>query len=293
VPEFIRLLRPRHWLKNAFIFAPLIFSLNLFVTARLSHSVLCFIAFCLASSFTYILNDFVDRKADRKHPVKKNRPLAAGTVPIAGAAALAAVCLFGSLLLSFLLDFRILVVVSAYIVLFVLYSFYVKNVVILDVFSIAVGFVLRIFAGSFAIDVPISNWILLCTLSVSLFFGFGKRRHDLAVLRDYKKHRAVLTEYSLPLLDYMMVISATLACVTYSLWTADPETALKLKSDKLMFTVPFVLYGICKYLYIIYKKDGGGDPAEIVSKDIGIIMTGTLWVATMIVLLYLGHANLF
>ncbi len=293
MPELIRLLRPRHWLKNAFIFAPLIFSLNLFVTARLLHSAVCFIAFCLASSFTYILNDFVDRKADRKHPVKKNRPLAAGTVSLAAAAALAAVCLAGSLLLSYLLELRILAVVAAYIVLNLLYSFYVKNIVILDVFSIAVGFVLRIFAGSFAIDVPVSNWIMLCTLSLSLFFGFGKRRHDLAVVRDSEKHRAVLTEYSLPLLDYMMVISATLACVTYSLWTADPETALKLGSDKLMFTVPFVLYGICKYLYIIYKKDGGGDPAEVVSKDIGIIVTGTLWVATMIVLLYLGHANLF
>lgn len=293
MPELVRLLRPRHWLKNAFIFAPLIFSLNLFVTARLLHSALCFIAFCLASSFIYILNDFVDREADRRHPVKKKRPLAAGTVSTAGAAALAGFCLCASLVLSLLLDLRILVVVSAYIALNVLYSIRVKNIVILDVFSIAIGFVLRIFAGSFAIDVPISNWILLCTLSVSLFFGFGKRRHDLAILRDFKKNRAVLTEYSLPLLDYMMVLSATLTCVTYSLYVADPQTALKLKSDKLMLTIPFVLYGICKYLYIIFKKNGGGDPAEVVSKDLGIIVTGTLWVASMIILLYLGHANIF
>jgi 4-hydroxybenzoate polyprenyltransferase len=293
VRELIRLIRPRHWLKNVFVFAPLLFSLNLFVTARLLHSALCFIAFCLATSFIYILNDYVDREADRKHPVKKNRPLAAGTVSLTAAAVLAAVFLVGSLAISFILDIRILVVTAAYVALNVLYSFYVKNIVILDVFSIAAGFVLRIFAGSFAIAVPISNWILLCTLSISLFIGFGKRRHDLAALSGAKKQRAVLQEYSLPLLDYMMVISATLTCVTYSLWVADPQTALKLKSDRLMLTIPFVLYGICKYLYIIYKKNGGGDPAEVVSKDIGIIVTGVLWVLSMVGLLYLGNARIF
>ena len=293
MPELIKLLRPRHWLKNCFIFAPLIFSLNLFVTARLFHAAATFVSFCLASSFIYILNDFVDRESDRRHPVKKHRPLSAGTVSTAAAAALAAVCLTGALVIAVFLGWPILAVTAGYILLNVLYTLKVKNIVILDVFSIAVGFVLRIFAGSIAIDVPLSNWILLCTLAVSLFFGFGKRRHDLAVLGSSRKQRAVLGEYSLQLLDYMMVIFATLACLTYSLYCADPQTALRLKTDKLMLTVPFVLYGICKYLYIIYKKNGGGDPAEVVTKDVGIVVTGSLWVIVSVLLLYLGHADIF
>jgi 4-hydroxybenzoate polyprenyltransferase len=290
--SLIRLLRPRHWVKNIFfIFAPLIFSLNLFDPMQLGRAVVCFVAFSLAASFTYVVNDIVDREKDRQHPQKKKRPIASGKVSVRLACVIAALCLLSSIALCMVLNLQVLAIVAVYLALNVLYSLKLKNIVIIDVLIIAMGFILRVMAGSYAIDVMLSNWILLSTLFISLFMGFGKRHNELH--RGHGgKQRTVLADYTTQLLDYLIVISVGLTIITYSLYVVDPETALKLKTDKLVYTIPFVLYGLFKYLYLVYKKKEGADPAELVTRDKGIMVTVALYAVFVVILLYLGHANI-
>jgi 4-hydroxybenzoate polyprenyltransferase len=292
VYDLIRLLRPRHWIKNIFIFAPLVFSLNLFEPTHLERSLICFAAFSFASSFSYILNDIMDRDKDRRHPQKRKRPIASGSVSIRAALFLASIALLCSIALSLFLNIPVLIIVSTYIILNVLYSLVLKNIVIIDVLTIALGFILRVGAGSYAIDVMLSNWILLAMLFISMFLGFGKRRNELYQGLGTKQ-RSVLMDYSAQLLDYMIVISVSLSVMTYSLYVVDPETVKRLNTNRLVYTIPFVVYFIFKYLYLIYKKKEGSDPAELVTRDTGIIVTAVLYAVTVIVLLYLGHAKLF
>lgn len=286
--NYIHLLRPKHWIKNLFIFAALIFSLNLFNIVKLTASLQAFFAFCLASSFVYIINDIIDIEQDRKHPKKRNRPIASGKISIRNAKKIGVICLITSITLAYFINLNTLIIIIVYIFVNIFYSMKIKNVVILDVMFIALGFILRMIAGATAIEVSFSNWILLTTFCISLFLGFGKRRGEILLANNNtQKHtRSVLKLYSMQFLDYMILSSVTLTIISYALYTIDSEVIKRFGTDKLIYTVPLVIYGIFRYLYVIYRSDSDGDPTEVVLKDKSIISVVSLWILLVIGLIY-------
>ena len=280
-------MRPKQWVKNLTVFAPLLFSHNLFTRVEQIHAFVAFALFCLMSSSIYLLNDINDREQDRLHPQKCYRPLASGQLSIGiafgvlGGLALTAVVIGTALSPLFVL------VMVAYWLLNMLYSLWLKHQVILDVFTVAAGFVLRVVGGAVAIDVDISDWLLLCTSLLALFLGFSKRRHELLLLREEAgAHRRVLGEYDPHFLDMMIgvVTAATVMC--YALYTVSEETVRKFHTRGLLLTLPFVLYGIFRYLYLVYHKDLGGDPTQVLLHDRPLIVNLALWVLTTAVILY-------
>lgn len=285
---YIHLLRPKHWIKNLFVFAALIFSLNLFNIIKLTASLQAFFAFCLASSFAYIINDIIDIEQDREHPKKRNRPIASGKISIKNAAIISIICLITSMTLAYFINLNTLIIIIIYVFVNIFYSIKIKNVVILDVMFIALGFILRMIAGATAIEVSFSNWILLTTLYISLFLGFGKRRGEILLVNNTKqKHtRSVLKLYSMQFLDYMIMSSVTLTIISYALYTIDSEVIKRFGTDKLIYTVPIVIYGMFRYLYVIYRSDSNGDPTEVVLKDKLIISVVLLWILLVIGLIY-------
>jgi len=286
--NYIHLLRPKHWIKNIFVFAALIFSLNLFNIVKLTASLQAFFAFCLASSFVYIINDIIDIEQDKKHPKKRYRPIASGKVSIKYATAISIVCLIASMASAYFINLNTLIVISVYIFINIFYSMKIKNVVILDVMFIALGFILRMIAGATAIEVSFSNWILLTTFCISLFLGFGKRRGEILLANNntQKNTRFVLKLYSTQFLDYMIMSSVTLTIISYALYTIDSEVIKRFGTDKLIYTVPLVIYGIFRYLYVIYRSDSNGDPTEVVLKDKSIVSVVLLWILFVIGLIY-------
>jgi len=286
--NYIHLLRPKHWIKNLFVFAALIFSLNLFNIVKLIASLQAFFAFCLASSFVYIINDIIDIEQDRKHPEKRNRPIASGKTSIKNATAISIVCLISSMILAYFINLNTLIIITVYIFINIIYSIKIKNVVILDVMFIALGFILRIIAGATAIGVSFSNWILLTTFCISLFLGFGKRRGEILLQNNNTQNntRFVLKLYSMQFLDYMILSSVTLTIISYALYTIDQEVIKRFGTDKLIYTVPLVIYGIFRYLYVIYRSVSDGDPTEVVLKDKSIISVVLLWILLVIGLIY-------
>jgi len=286
--NYIHLLRPKHWIKNIFVFAALIFSLNLFNIVKLTASLQAFFAFCFASSFVYIINDIIDIEQDRKHPKKRNRPIASGKISIRNAVVISSICLVTSITLAYFINLNTLIIIIIYIFVNIIYSMKIKNVVILDVMFIALGFILRMIAGATAIEVSFSNWILLTTLFISLFLGFGKRRGEILLSNNntQKNSRFVLKLYSTQFLDYMIISSVTLTIISYALYTIDSEVIKRFGTDKLIYTVPLVIYGIFRYLYVIYRSDSDGDPTEVVLKDKSIISVVLLWILLVIGLIY-------
>lgn len=286
--NYIHLLRPKHWIKNLFVFAALIFSLNLFNIVKLTASLQAFFAFCLASSFVYIINDIIDIEQDRKHPKKRNRPIASGKISIKNAIIISIICLITSITLAYFINLNTLIIITVYILVNIFYSMKIKNVVILDVMSIALGFILRMIAGATAINISFSNWILLTTLFISLFLGFGKRRGEILLTNNntQKNTRLVIELYSMQFLDYMIISSVTLTIISYALYTIDSEVMKRFGTDKLIYTVPLVIYGIFRYLYVIYRSDSDGDPTEVVLKDKSIISVVLLWILLVIGLIY-------
>jgi 4-hydroxybenzoate polyprenyltransferase len=270
------------------VFAALIFSLNLFNIVKLIASLQAFFAFCLASSFIYIINDIIDIEQDRKHPKKRNRPITSGKISIKNAKIISVICLISSITLAYFINLSTLIIILVYIFINIFYSIKIKNVVILDVIFIALGFILRMIAGATAIEVNFSNWILLTTFCISLFLGFGKRRGEMALANSNKQQntRFVLTLYNKQILDYMMISSVTLTIISYALYTIDLEVITRFGTDKLIYTVPFVMYGIFRYLYVIYRSDSNGDPTDVVLKDKSIILTVLLWALLIIGLIY-------
>ena len=288
LPNYVHLLRPKHWIKNLFVFAALIFSLNLFIIEKLNASLQTFFAFCLASSFVYIINDIIDIEQDRKHPKKRNRPIASGKISIKNAITISIVCLILSMTLAYFVNLTTLIIITVYIFVNIFYSIKIKNVVILDVMFIALGFILRMIAGATAIEVNFSNWILLTTFCISLFLGFGKRRGEILLANNstQKNTRFVLKLYSIKFLDYMIMSSITLTIISYALYTIDSEVIKRFETDKLIYTVPLVIYGMFRYLYVIYRSDSNGDPTEVVLKDKTIISVVLLWTLLVIGLIY-------
>jgi 4-hydroxybenzoate polyprenyltransferase len=287
LPALLRAMRPKQYLKNGIVFTALVFSVRQAWRPAypdtwlplLLRALVAFLAFCAIASAEYLVNDIRDREADRRHPRKRFRPIASGELPV-GVAQSAAVALFAAgLLIGVGLGWRFLCVLAGYAALMLAYSYVLKGLVLVDVLAIAVGFVLRAIAGAIAIGVPISPWLYLCTLLGALFLAVNKRRHELVTLQSSAgHHRRILEEYSTHLLDQLsaMVTAATL--IAYSLYTFSAENLPK--NHVMMVTIPFVIYGLFRYLYLVYQKDEGGSPDEIVVRDRPLLVCMALWICT-------------
>lgn len=281
-------MRPQEWTKNLLVFTGVIFSRSLFDLHDLWTSTAGFLLFCAASSGIYIFNDLCDIEADRQHPIKSKRPLAAGDLNI-NLARIAMILLFaiaalGSLALSF--SFALIIVL--YLSICLAYSLQLKNIVILDVILIASGFVLRAISGAVLIDVTISEWLIICTSMVALLVGFGKRRHELTLLESAAStHRKNLGEYSIHFLDSIMAICAGAALITYALYTRADETVARVGSQWMLITIPFVVYGVFRYLFLIHQRDAGGDPVKILFHDRPTVLNLLLWLIAAALVVYL------
>ncbi len=287
--ELFKSIRPQQWLKNLFIFAPLIFSENIFNRSMFLLSLLAFAVFCLLSGALYILNDLKDIEEDRLHPIKSKRPLAAGRLKKTQAIAAFVVLSFVSLLLAAMVNREFLWVCLVYFVLQIAYSFALKHVVILDVFIVASGFFLRVIAGAVAIQVQISPWLLICTTLLALFLALSKRRHEILLLdEEAVNHRPILKEYSPYLLDQMISVATASTVIAYCLYTISGETIEKFGTNKLILTIPFVLYGIFRYLYLIHQKAEGGTPETLILKDRPLLFDVFLWITSAALIIYFG-----
>jgi len=285
--SLIKLARPHQWIKNGVVLAALVFAGELGHVLRVEYAFLAVAVFCLISSAVYTLNDIVDRDKDRQHPLKKSRPLAAGKVSVRSALAMLLLLLVAGLGAAWMVNLGFFVVTLGFFVLNVLYSVWLKNVVIVDVMAIAVSFVLRAYAGAVAIEVPASKWLLINTLLLALFLGFGKRRHELILLEGgASAHRASLMRYSPYLLDQLIGVVTASVVVVYMLYTFSAEVSLKLGTENLFLTIPFVIYGIFRYLYLIHKEERGGSPTKVLISDRPLLADVILWLVTVIVVLY-------
>jgi len=277
--EIFRSLRPQQWIKNFFIFAPLVFSQNVLNRPLLLKTFVAFAAFCLISSAHYIFNDLRDLEEDRRHPVKSKRPLASGRLKKGPAVAALFVIGAAGVAVAAALGLPFLLLAVGYLVLQTAYSMWLKHVVILDVFVIAAGFLIRVVAGGLAIEVEISSWLLICTILLALFLAMGKRRYELVLLdKDAASHRPILREYNTYLLDQMISVVTASTLLAYCLYTVSPETVAKFGTRNLIFTVPFVLYGIFRYLYLIHQKAEGGTPESLIIRDKPLLVDIFLWV---------------
>lgn len=287
--DILESLRPKHWTKNFFIFAGLLFSQNIFNLPLLFKVTAAFFIFCLLAGSIYILNDLTDLEEDRHHPLKRHRPIASGRLkPIQAVGALIIFLIF-SLTMSYRLGYHFFLVAVGYLLFQVAYSFWLKHAVILDVLVVASGFLLRVVGGAVVVKVEMSSWLLICTIFLSLFLALSKRRYDLVAIGEVGQHqKKVLGEYSPRLLDQMISMITASTLVSYVLYTMSEETVNKFGTKNLIFTVPFVLYGIFRYLYLIYKKEEGGNPENILIRDIPLIVDIVLWVGAVGIILYAG-----
>ena len=283
----VKLSRPAHWPKNVFVLAPLVFAHLLHVPSAVGRTLVAFVCFCAASSVVYIFNDYLDRDLDRRHPVKKLRPLAAGTIPPAAALVFGALLVVGLFLGASWLGTGFMAVIFSYLALNALYSLGLKRVVILDVMIVSLGFVLRVLGGGAAISVEISAWLLLCTIFLALFLAFSKRRHELMLLADEARtQRLVLSHYNADFLDQMINVVTASTVVSYALYSAAPETVARFQTGFLVYTIPFVLFGIFRYLYLMYQAPERINPTEAVVRDLPSILNIALWGFAVIGIIY-------
>lgn len=290
--NLLRTMRPRQWIKNLFVYLPFVFTLNekwkpfsremysLFAIATAA-----FVLFCVISGIVYIINDLVDIEKDREHPRKRFRPLASGAFTKTQAVGAIVVLLLIAFPLAFALNIGFGIVAAIYFVMMLTYSFVLKNLVIIDVFTIAAGFVLRAFAGAMAINVPASAWLFVCTLLGALFIGFSKRRHELILLEDdASKHRLILNEYTPVLLDEMIAVTTASFVMAYSLYTFSAPNLPK--NHEMMLTIPFALYVVFRLLYLVHVKNEGGSPEEMVLRDKPLSIAILVWGLTSVGILY-------
>jgi 4-hydroxybenzoate polyprenyltransferase len=284
--ELLITMRPRQWTKNVFIFTALLFDLKLLDPTYVVKAILAAALFCILSGCVYIINDLTDLEKDRQHPIKRYRPLASGRLSRSGAIGAAMVLPLCTLCLSFLLDTRFGLIALVYFLLQLLYSFGLKNLVIIDVLIIATGFVLRVAAGSVIVEAQrFSPWLYVCMTLLALFLGFGKRRNELVLLdANALQHRKVLREYSPQLLDEMIALVASSFVIAYSLYTFSAENLPANKA--MMLTIPFIIYDIFRYLYLIHQRNMGGSPEEILIKDVPFVASNLCWGATVLAVLY-------
>ncbi|MCJ7706810.1 MAG: decaprenyl-phosphate phosphoribosyltransferase [Anaerolineales bacterium] len=287
--SLLKTIRPRQWPKNLFIFAALIFDRQLLTLAPLLRTLAGFVLLCLASGLVYIINDLVDLPRDRQHPTKRLRPLASGRLTVRAARIVAAILAALTLAASLALNLSFGLIVAVYVASNLLYSFWLKHVPIIDVFVVASGFLLRVAAGVALLTVErFSPWLYVCTTLLALYIGFGKRRAELVLLADgANAHRRVLDGYTIPFLDQLIVIVSATTIVAYSLYTF---SAPNLPSNHLMMlTIPFVLYGIFRYLYLVQVENAGGAPEDLFTTDKPLMATFLLWGLAVVAALYLGR----
>ena len=279
-------LRPKQWVKNIIIFAPLVFSQSFFNLSASSEVLLAFCVFCIITGAVYLLNDLLDIEKDRQHPIKSHRPLASGELK----PGLAVFCLIliapGAILAAFLLNLSFGVFTTLYFLINLAYSMYLKNVVIVDVMLIAFGFVLRVLAGAAVIDVPATPWLLMCTILLALFLGFAKRRHELVLLDDQaEEHRKVLVHYTPYFLDQMIIIVSSATVMSYALYTIWPDTVANFGTNKLIYTGPFVLYGLFRYLYLVHMREEGGSPTRVLLTDKPLLVNILGWLICVMLII--------
>lgn len=292
VSAFFRLIRPKQWVKNLFVFSALVFSKHLFDFDYLSKSLMAFAAFSFSASFIYIINDIADRERDKLHPKKRKRPIASGEItPVEGGIA-AIVLLILTVAMVSALDPRFMVCLAAYLVMNLAYSFYLKEVVLIDVFVIAIGFMLRVVGGAMVIDVERSSWLILTTMFLSLFLAIAKRRGELVTLaavgetEQQASTRKVLEHYSVDFAEQLTTICAAGFVFCYALYTVSERTVTLFQTENLVLTTPFVLYGVFRYLYLLHLKNLGESPTEIVLTDIPMIVNFIAYAAAMFFIIY-------
>lgn len=281
--DFILLARPHQWIKNLFVFIGLLFGHAWTDPASVWQASLAFAGFCLVSSGVYVFNDLIDRRLDAEHPKKKNRPIACGRVSTVQAIAFSAFLLSGGLALGAVGSQILLVLLCSYVLINVMYSYWLKHKVLFDVFAIASGFMLRILAGTIGIGIQPSKWLLLCGMMVTLFLGFTKRRAEVFMLKDDRApHRPVLEHYSPALLDKMIDITATCVIMSYSLYTMSPETVTAHGTSNLIYTIPFVVFGIFRFIYLLHDQYGGYDASHDLGRDIYLAAAVLAWLLTTV-----------
>ncbi|MBK9099534.1 MAG: decaprenyl-phosphate phosphoribosyltransferase [bacterium] len=293
--KFLRLIRVHQWIKNVFVFVPLLFSLHLFDKDYFLTTLYAFLVFCLASSAIYVINDLVDIESDRAHPLKKNRPLPSGA--ISKTTAIITSSLFLVLVFWMMMYFNreFIFLVVTFVVMNILYSFWFKNIVLLDIFSIAAGFSIRVLAGAFVIQVPISSWLLLTTMFISLFLGVMKRRSELVLVTENSKQiletveqksRKVLTQYSLNFADQMATVAATGVIVCYALYTVAPRTVSVFQTERLIYTTPFVVFGIFRFMYLEYISGKGENTTRTLATDLPMILNVLVYAFVTVFIIY-------
>ena len=279
-------LRPRQWVKNLFVFAGLIFAQKLFTPAAWV-ALAGFAIFCGLSGAIYLFNDVADRERDRLDPRKRMRPIAAGRLPVGVAIGTGVVLVMGGLVLAALLSRAFFLTAFAYVILLIAYSAWLKHIVIVDALVVAGGFVLRAVAGAVVIDVEISGWLLICTILLALFLALGKRRYEYVALEQAAaRHRPILAEYSPALLDQMIAVVTASTVTAYALYTMSPETVAKFHTHWLPATLPFVLYGIFRYLYLLYQRRLGGNPSELLLSDRALLINTICWICAVLLIIY-------
>ena len=285
----MRAIRPEQWLKNGFVLSPLLFSGRALEFDAQWRAALTFAAFCAVASAVYLMNDVVDRDADRLHPKKARRPVAAGLIAPSTALFVSGIVAVAGVAAGSLASPGVAVVLMSYLVLNVLYGTWLKNVVIVDVFAIAAFFLMRLVAGAIAVKVQPSIWLLLCGGLLALYLGFAKRRHELVLLgQGSKSHRAVLANYSTPFLDQLSVVLLSVTVVSYIMYTLESETAQTVGSEMLAYSTAFVLYGVLRYLYLVHRNEGG-DPTETLLTDRSLGTAVVLWGAYCGAIIYIAR----
>ena len=286
VLAIVRSLRPRQWVKNLLVFAGVVFAQKLF-TPAVWAALGAFVIFCGLSGAIYLLNDVADREKDRRHPDKRHRPIASGALPLRVALAVAGVLIVLGLAAAYRLSPSFALAAAGYVALLAAYSAWLKHVVIVDVLVVAIGFVLRAAAGALVVEARISGWLLICTILLALFLALGKRRHEeLALEAGGVTHRPILVEYSAPFLDQTIAVVTASTVTAYALYTMSPETVAKFHTALLPLTLPFVLYGVFRYLYLLYHRQLGGNPSELFLGDRALLVNTLAWMAAVVLIIY-------
>lgn len=288
IAVIVKAVRVYQWPKNLFVLAALIFGQQLDDPHQVIRSVVALAVFCAASSAMYLFNDLIDIEKDRAHPEKSKRPLASGALKKRTAVALIAALAIGATAVSVLLGPPFLAIVLFYMLLTTLYTLVLKNVIIVDVLVVAAGFVIRATAGAIALHVTFSNWLVVCTLFLALFLGLSKRRHEVGLLEDdeAEAHRVVLKHYTIPYLDHLIVIVSAGTLITYTIYTCSPEVVERLGTDKLYLTLPFVIYGLFRYFFLVHYDEGGGDPTQTLVRDWPLALTVILYGVACVAIIY-------
>lgn len=284
---YLKLLRVTSWLKNVFVFVPLVFSKHLFDAAYLTEVMLGFVAFSFTSSLIYVLNDIVDAEKDKIHPEKKKRPIPSGQISKSEASVVLMILFFAVLFFSYLIRNEFVILLWIYVAINSAYTFYLKQVVIVDLFCIAAGFILRILAGAVIISVYISNWLILTTIFISLFLAVMKRRVEIATSTNASEQRTVLKDYSLNFIDQISAITAGGVIICYALYTVAERTVLVFGTERLVFTTIFVVFGIFRYMFLVYKKNIGENVAEVIYSDLPMIINAVLFLLTAFYIIYI------